>query len=74
MGKPQTETKVSFSTLELILSEHPDFNGTMWNRLYDISRRSNRAAVEFVVRKIGNYPVSEAVADTVAQMRKRLDR
>ena len=74
MAKPQTETKVSFSTLELILSAHPDFNGTMWNRFYDINKSSNRKAVEFVLRHIGNYPVSEAVQDTVAQMRKRLDR
>lgn len=68
------DTRVSFGTLELILSAHPNFNGSMWNRLYDLNRRSNRSAVEYVIRHIGNYPVSEAVADAVALLRRRVER
>jgi hypothetical protein len=68
------ETNVSFSTLERVLSHHPSFDGTMWTKLFSEYSQSNRRAVAYVVRSLGNQEVCKAVADTLAQMRKRLER
>ena len=50
MSNSDNTKGVAFKTLELLLSEHPDFNIPKWNRLFDLYYSStNREAVEYVI-------------------------
>ena len=71
--KPQT--KVSFGTLEALLSESNKFVPEQWTQLYDtFYNKGNRAAVEFVVHHLSSQETNELVADAVALLRRRLER
>ena len=65
---------VSFRTLEMLLTEHPDFNTSKWNRLFDPHQNSNREAVQYAIKSFENCQAAEDVADGIDQMRKYLER
>ena len=66
---------VAFKTLEMLLTEYPDFNIPKWNRLFDLYySRTNREAVEYVIKSFKNCGTTEAVADGIEQLRKYLER
>ena len=66
---------VAFKTLEMLLSEHPDFNIPKWNRLFDLYySNSSKEAVEYVIKSFKNCGTTEAVADGIEQLRKYLER
>ena len=75
MSSSEHTKGVAFKTLEMLLSEHPDFNIPKWNRLFDLYYAStNKEAVEYVIKSFKNCKTSEAVADVLNQLRKYLER
>jgi hypothetical protein len=76
MSQCSSENKgVAFKSLEMLLSEQPDFNIPKWNRLFDLYySSSNREAVEYLIKSFKNCQASEAVADGINQLKKYLER
>ena len=75
MSSSDNTKGVSFSGLEMLLTEYPNFNIPKWNRLFDpYYSSSNREAVEYVIKSFKNCQASEAVADGIEQLRKYLKR
>jgi len=75
MSSSDNTKGVAFKTLEMLLSEHPEFNIPKWNRLFDLYYSStNKEAVEYVIKSFKNCQVTEAVADGINQLRKYLER